>query len=112
MSRSVVVYMKLVNFLMKLKNETVTVMLKNGTVVEGSISSVDIRMNTFLSNVKLTVKGRNPVALEHLTIRGNNIRYVVLGDALQLDNLLTDDQPKVRKSKSTVKRVKKIKKVK
>ena len=49
--------MKLVKFLMKLKNETVTVELKNGTIVMGSISGVDIRMNTFLQNVRLTIKG-------------------------------------------------------
>ena len=29
--------MKLVKFLMKLKNETVTIELKNGTVIQGSI---------------------------------------------------------------------------
>ena len=49
--------MKLVKFLMKLKNETVTIELKNGTIVVGSINGVDIRMNTFLENVRLTVKG-------------------------------------------------------
>lgn len=50
--------MKLVKFLMKLKNETVTIELKNGTIVMGSINGVDIRMNTFLENVRLTVKGK------------------------------------------------------
>lgn len=49
--------MKLVKFLMKMKNETVTIELKNGTIVMGSISGVDIRMNTFLQNVRLTIKG-------------------------------------------------------
>jgi small nuclear ribonucleoprotein D1 len=49
--------MKLVKFLMKLKNETVTIELKNGTIVMGSINGVDIRMNTFLENVRLTIKG-------------------------------------------------------
>lgn len=49
--------MKLVRFLMKLKNETVTIELKNGTIVVGSINGVDIKMNTFLQNVKITIKG-------------------------------------------------------
>ena len=70
--------MKLVRFLMKLKNETVTVELKNGTIVVGSINGVDIRMNTFLQNVKLTVKGKNPIGLDQFTIRGSNIRYFIL----------------------------------
>jgi small nuclear ribonucleoprotein D1 len=49
--------MKLVRFLMKLKNETVTIELKNGTIVVGSINGVDIKMNAFLQNVKITIKG-------------------------------------------------------
>lgn len=83
--------MKLVRFLMKLKNQTVTVELKNGTLIIGSIIAVDIRMNTHLSKVKMTIKGKNPVSLDHLTVRGNNIRYFHLPDALPLDTLLVDD---------------------
>jgi len=55
--------MKLVRFLMKLKNETVTIELKNGTIVVGSINGVDIKMNTFLQNVKITIKG-NPFFIQ------------------------------------------------
>ncbi|EAR82147.1 small nuclear ribonucleoprotein (macronuclear) [Tetrahymena thermophila SB210] len=89
--------MKLVRFLMKLKGQTVTIELKNGTQIIGSIIAVDIRMNTHLSKVKMTIKGKNPVSLDHLTIRGNNIRYFQLPDALPLDTLLVDDQPKIQK---------------
>ena len=53
--------MKLVRFLMKLRNETVTIELKNGTIIIGTIVTVDAKMNTHLSNVKMTVKGKNPV---------------------------------------------------
>jgi len=50
--------MKLVKFLMKMNNETVTIELKNGTVIVGTIVAVDISMNTHLKAVKLTMKGR------------------------------------------------------
>ena len=85
--------MKLVKFLMKLNNETVTIELKNGTIVVGTVTGklallsmldigVDISMNTHLKAVKLTVKGRETIALDHITIRGNNIRYYLLPESL------------------------------
>lgn len=45
--------MKLVRFLMKMNNETVTVELKNGTTVHGTVGGVDVSMNTHLKNVKV-----------------------------------------------------------
>ena len=45
---------------MKLANETVTVELKNGSVVHGTVTGVDISMNTHLKNVKLVPKVRSP----------------------------------------------------
>ncbi len=111
---------------MKLNNETVTIELKNGTTIQGTISGtflllprpsihlpihpfthplrlsptplagVDVSMNTYLKNVKVTLKGKNPVSYESLSIRGNNIRYYILPDALNLDALLVDDGPKTK----------------
>lgn len=118
-------------FLMKLSNETVQVELKNGTVIQGTITGkvwpvsagqvalvwdaagpcnlckqylclratagVDIAMNTHLKKVKLILKGKNPIALDHMSVRGNNIRYFIMPDSLNLDTLLVDlDQPKIR----------------
>ncbi len=51
-------------------------------------------MNTYLKNVKTTIKGKNPVNHDFLSIRGNNIRYYILPDSLNLDSLLVDDAPK------------------
>src|SRR5690349_12453268 len=94
--------MKLVRFLMKLTNETVTIELKNGTVVVGFITGVDVSMNTHLKQVRLTVKGHDPVTLDNLTIRGNNIRYFLLPDSINVDTLLVDDTPKVRQKTNTI----------
>ncbi|KAF0469058.1 Sm-like ribonucleo protein [Gigaspora margarita] len=95
--------MKLVRFLMKLNNETVTIELKNGTIVHGTITGVDMSMNTHLKTVKMTVKNKDPVNLDSLSIRGNNIRYYILPESLQLDTLLVDDTPKAKaKKKETV----------
>lgn len=86
--------MKLVRFLMKCANETVTIELKNGTIIHGTISSVSPQMNTSLRNAKMTVKGQDPISLEAMNIRGSTIRYVILPDSLPLDTLLVDDAPK------------------
>ena len=48
-------------------------------------------MNTHLKAVKLTVKGRETVSLDHLTIRGNNIRYFLLPESLPIETLLIND---------------------
>ena len=82
---------------MKLNNETVSVEMKNGTVVHGTITGVDMSMNTHLKTVKMTVKNRDPVSLDTLSIRGNTIRCVILPDSLPLDTLLIDDSPKSKK---------------
>ena len=69
--------MKLVRFLMKLANETVTVELKNGTVATGTVAGVDNKMNIHLKAGKMTLKGRAAQKLETLSVRGNNVRHVL-----------------------------------
>ena len=33
-------------------------------------------MNVHMKNIKFTVKGKPPVSMDHLTIRGNNVRWL------------------------------------
>jgi len=87
-----------------MKNETVTIELKNGTSIVGTILAVDMRMNTHLKNVKMTVKNKNPVSLDNFSIRGNNIRYFILPESLPVDTLLVDDGPKAPKNKEKIPR--------
>lgn len=102
---------------MKCSNETVTIELKtgklrrdhttlhlaqtanhilpaSGTIVQGTIASVSPQMNTNLRNAKMTPKGGSQISLDHVSIRGSEIRYYILPDSLPLDTLLIDDTPK------------------
>ncbi len=93
---------------MKLNNETVTVELKNGSAILGTVQGmfsiitsfhrlyvgVDMSMNIHMRNVKVTLKGKNPVPMDHLTIRGSTIRYVIIPEQIPLETLLVDDTPK------------------
>jgi small nuclear ribonucleoprotein D1 len=47
--------MKLVKFLQKLNRESVTIELKNGTVVQGIVVGVDATMNCHLRKVTVTL---------------------------------------------------------
>lgn len=65
-----------------------------GTILHGTITSVSPQMNTALRAVKMTPKGRDPLSLDTINIRGSTIRYYILPDSLPLDTLLIDDAPK------------------
>lgn len=56
-------------------------------------------MNTHLKSVKMTIKGKEPLTLDTLSLRGNNIRYFILPENLPLDTLLVDDTPKAKAKK-------------
>jgi small nuclear ribonucleoprotein D1 len=82
---------------MKLNTESVTVELKNGTVIQGTITGVDMSMNIHLKTVKMTVKNKpQPQQVDQMSVRGNTVRYVILPENLPLDTLLIDDRPKIR----------------
>ncbi|KZV06835.1 hypothetical protein F511_45684 [Dorcoceras hygrometricum] len=53
-------------------------------------------MNTHLKTVKLTFKGKNPMTMEHWSVRGNTIRYYILPESLNLETLLVEERPRSR----------------
>ena len=63
------------------------------------VIGVDVSMNTHLKTVKMTLKGKNPVTMDHLSLRGNNIRYYILPDSLNLETLLVEDTPRLKPKK-------------
>merc|ERR1711907_871481 len=66
---------------MKMNNNTVTIELKNGSSVQGTIHGADMMMNIHMTNVTLKTKklrDGDSVKLEKFTVRGNTIRYVIL----------------------------------
>ena len=75
---------RLLKFLQQLKHETVTIELKNGAQVLGTITKVDNAMNTHLNHVKIAIKGKLHVIMDSMFVRGNNIRYIILPEALPL----------------------------
>lgn len=106
--------MKLTNFLKKLKNERVSIELKNGTTVWGIVKNVSPQMNVSLTDVRLTLpsktsestmaavylsggsnqgmESKRTTSLEFINIRGNTIRQIILPDTINLDALLVDQQ--------------------
>ena len=88
--------MKLVKFLQKLNREQVTIELKNGTVISGTVVGVDATMNAHLKQAKMTARGKNPVSYATLSVRGSTVRAWLLPDGLNLDARLVEESTKVR----------------
>ena len=85
---------KLIRFLMRLSHKAVTIELKNGTQVHGTMTGGDVSMNTHLKSVRITLKNKDSVKLNTLNIHGNNVHYFIFLDSLLLDTLLIDDVSK------------------
>lgn len=88
--------MKLVRFLMRLANEVVTIELKSGATLTGTIVGVDNNMNVHLKVVTMTPKGKEPVSMDRTTVRGNTLRDIILPESLNLDTYLIDDTPRMK----------------
>ena len=84
---------------MKINNETVSIELKNGTIISGTIIGVDMHMNTHLKNIRMTIKNKDPMMMDSMCVRGSTIRFFILPDSLPLDTLLIDDSVKAKNRK-------------
>mmetsp|Transcript_19967 Transcript_19967/g.45341 ORF Transcript_19967/g.45341 Transcript_19967/m.45341 type:complete len:128 (-) Transcript_19967:392-775(-) len=82
--------MKLIKFLQRLTGEAVTIELKNGTVIVGTVVGIDASMNAHLRKVKMTLKSKNPQPYATLSVRGSTVRSILLPESLNLDALLVD----------------------
>lgn len=91
--------MKLVRFLMNIPNSTnqpVTVELKNGNIINGTLLSCTPLMNLNLKNVKLQQKYQDPILLQYINVRGNQIRQVLLPEDLNIESVLEKSQTKIK----------------
>ncbi|KAG8348976.1 LSM domain [Trypanosoma vivax] len=78
----------LIGFLQQLRGTLVEIELNNSTVASGEIAFVEPNMNTHMRHVKITEKGKNPELVETYMVRGSKIRYVILPEAMNTDDVL------------------------
>ncbi|KAH9600564.1 LSM domain [Trypanosoma melophagium] len=78
----------LVGFLQQLRGTAVEVELMNASVVSGEVVFVEPNMNTHLRHAKITARGANPVMADTYMVRGSSIRYVILPEALNTEEVL------------------------
>lgn len=81
--------MKLIYFLKKLRNEQVTVELKNGTTVWGTLQSVSPQMNATLTDVQLSLPRSN-----YNTAGANALSGIYLADGQTSTNPATEGMAK------------------
>lgn len=91
--------MKLVRLLMNLPsatNQPVTVELKNGNSVNGQVLSCSPLMNLSMKNIKLIQQHQDPQLMQFMNIRGNQIRQIILPDDLNIEDLLSKSEVKIK----------------
>lgn len=83
--------MQLIKFLYKLVGERLTVELKDGSSIEGTLTNITSNMNVTMQQVNWLKPNLNQtIKLDNLNIRGNMIRQIILPDTINVDNLLND----------------------
>jgi small nuclear ribonucleoprotein D1 len=82
--------MKILHFLKKLLNEYITVELKNGIIIYGTLFKFDKSMNLYLKDVKKSFNKEKSVYFDSVSIRGSIVRFIILPNWINLDLILTE----------------------
>ena len=72
-----------VKLLHEAEGHIVTVELKNGEMLRGSLHEAEDNWNVQLSNVTATARDGKVTHMEHLFIRGSRVRFVIVPDLLK-----------------------------
>ncbi|AFP65604.1 small nuclear ribonucleoprotein D1 (nucleomorph) [Chroomonas mesostigmatica CCMP1168] len=89
--------MKLKILFQKILEENVTIELKNGVYISGLIVDIDKHMNIYFKNAKRTLNERNTIFIDHMFIRGNKIRYIILPNWFNFDSVFFKSKQNFRK---------------
>nr|CCC91417.1 small nuclear ribonucleoprotein SmD1 [Trypanosoma congolense IL3000] len=78
----------LIGFLQQLRGTQVEIEMMNSTIATGEITFVEPNMNTHMRHVKITAKGKNPEMVDTYMVCGSKIRYVIMPEAINTDDVL------------------------
>ena len=82
--------MKILQFFKKLLNEFITIELKNGIIIYGTLFKFDKSMNLYLKDVKKSFNKEKSVYFDSVSIRGSIVRFIILPNWINLDLILTE----------------------
>lgn len=82
--------MKILHFFKILLNEFITVELKNGIIIYGTLFKFDKSMNLYLKDVKKSFKKEKSIYFDSVSIRGSMVRYIILPNWVNLDLILSE----------------------
>ncbi|KAF2886143.1 hypothetical protein ILUMI_20030 [Ignelater luminosus] len=71
----------------------VTIELKNGLVVQGTVTDVERTMNVYLKEVRVIFRDHKQTYFPVITVRGNNIAYIVPPDTFNAEAALKKFKP-------------------
>lgn len=83
--------MNINTILKKILNETISIELKNGTLIYGILTKFDKSMNLYLKKVKKSFPYQKSIYFDFVSIRGSMVRYIILPDWINIDLILLEE---------------------